>query len=342
MKILLISDGIPGHANQAKGLIEHLKNFKGEEEVIVNECVYPLKYHWMRPIFRWLLNLQVTFAEKLIYFGYGVKKISTDYDLILSAGGNTSFLNAQLGISLSTNNLYIGSLRGLKPELFKIILTLESLGTKNNILMPFAVCRTTKNNTLQAAKSHFKNEQPHQVWAMIIGGDGAHCHYQKNDWKQLAEAMQVISLNEGIKWLVTTSRRTGLANEKILKSLIPMDIIEEAVWYNHQPQKIMNAYLGRASMVFCTIDSMAMMSEAISSATRTIALRPEKSRLEERYQNALNQLQQQQLLTVIEIEKFSKSNLSSPDSASNEELENKINTIYQKLMSSLESTGIVN
>ena len=340
MRILLLSDGLPGHANQAKGLIFHIQQHFGSQKLVIEEQIHPLRHHWMRPLLKLLLNFSSSISRKLVYFAYGFAQLSSSYDLIVSAGGNSSFLNAQLANDLETKNVFIGSLRGLKASLFKTIITLESIHSKNNIIMPFAISSTTFSSTKAAAEKYFGSANDVKVWAMIIGGKGANCDYSENDWRTLAEAMTNLSQKYQIKWLVTTSRRTGLKHERILKNLIPEKILLEAVWYNHEPKKVMNAYLGKAHNIFCTVDSMAMLSESISSGTGTTALVPEKNDISERYQNALNLLQQKKLLKQISINQLLQED-SLLDAKNEDEIEEKIDHYYKKLIEQLIDKNIL-
>jgi len=296
MKILLLSDGIPGHVNQARGLINLFKQQNSELEF--EEKIVKFKHKWLRPLLKKVLNNKNNLATKLVCFAYGfnLKAITEKYNLILSAGGNTSYLNAVIADEFSLKNIFIGSLRNLNANLFSVNLTLEKTHQENNVVMQIAPCLTSSKSTIAASQQYFKLDNSETIWFMIIGGDGAGCHYSKADWLALVENMVLLSKQHHIKWLITTSRRTGLENEKILKSMVPDEVIAEAVWYNHSPQKVMQAYLGMASKVFCTVDSMSMISESISSGTDTTTLVPRMNNMTERYQQALTRLEFQGLI----------------------------------------------
>jgi len=48
-------------------------------------------------------------------------------------------------------------------------------------------------------------------WLLLIGGNGAGYRYEDADWRALAAAVNRLGKEEGVRWLVTTSRRTGAA-----------------------------------------------------------------------------------------------------------------------------------
>ena len=336
MRILLLSDGVPGHVNQAKGLIQHLSEIVYEANIQIDEKVITLKYRWMRILLRVILNNELARLYFIIRFAYGNPGINGTYDLIISAGGNTSFLNAELAKNLNIHNIFIGSLRKLKASLFTVVMTLEPVNVGNNIIMPFAPCLTTLKSTREAAKKYFGKDEDEKIWLMIIGGNGARCEYTEDDWQLIADAMKYFSEQFNIKWLLTTSRRTGLENEKLLKTKIPSDILEAAVWYNHHPEKVMQAFLGRASLVFCTVDSMSMLTESISSCSQTIAILPGKHHMTKRYMNALDNLKSEQLLSLITIEDLKTSiNTDCMYLYNNALMKDKVSQSYQVLAEEL-------
>ncbi|MCP5208702.1 MAG: mitochondrial fission ELM1 family protein [Hahellaceae bacterium] len=288
--IWLISDGIPGHLNQALGLTETLQEIIGATSL---HCIdATLKRKWLRPLLGVAINANnLSASERLTKLAYGIVALPDQRpDLIISAGGNTSFINALFGKRYQCPCLFIGSLRKLQADCFTAVLTLEAIPeASNNIVMEIPPTRITPEKAAQAGVwiTQHSNQAPEYLWGMIIGGEGAGFTYGEQDWKALAEAMVSLSQSQGIKWLITTSRRTGIENEKILKAAIPENIIEKAVWYNHQPEKTMLAFLGASSRVFCTADSMSMIAESVSAGSTVTVLTPKQSNPNEKYENAL-------------------------------------------------------
>ena len=96
LRVLILSDGVPGHVNQARGLVHWLSK---RYELVCSEQAVSLR---ARPAARVLLP----YALKVRGIGANVGKAfyrtngldGTPPDLIISAGGNTSFLNIALAI----------------------------------------------------------------------------------------------------------------------------------------------------------------------------------------------------------------------------------------------------
>ncbi|PIP78958.1 MAG: hypothetical protein COW84_10520 [Gammaproteobacteria bacterium CG22_combo_CG10-13_8_21_14_all_40_8] len=338
MNILIISDGVPGHENQSIGLVELLQRQNGK---IKYELVrFKLKMKWMRYLLAMALNQHAKIAAlfiKLIYrFQTGID--FTHYDLIISTGGNTSFFNAYCGSTKLLKNIFIGSLRNLQPHLFSAILTLEDLGVKNNVVMPLSPTRVTQAKVKESAKKYLESHAgaKNDLWLMILGGNGGGCIYTQMDWINLANGMTALAQKYQIQWLITTSRRTELSNEKILQKLIPQDIIFEAVWYNQKPEKVMLPFLGLASKVFCTIDSMSMVTESISSGNHTLVMSPESYQPTDRFEQAIMRFEaagfiQTDTLKNLSKIQFSTSSLSSSSKPSNfdQALKNLADTVMR-------------
>jgi mitochondrial fission protein ELM1 len=276
-------------------------------------------------------------ASTLISFAYKIDSIThvADFDLLISAGGNTSFLNAELGAREGIKNLFMGSLRNLSADLFSAVLTLEPINTGNDIVMDCPPSLTTYENNQQAAATYRENHDMGEtpIWLMIVGGDGAGCRFVSQDWIALAEGMQHLAERYQITWLLTTSRRTGIKNEIELQKRIAPNVLLDAVWYNHKPEKVMQAYLGLAENVFCTIDSISMITEAISSCVKTNSLAPEVAKLDVRDQDAMDKFSAMKLLKKIRLDE-----LSDYDYSDNEfNLKSLVDSHYQKLAADIKN-----
>ena len=111
-------------------------------------------------------------------------------------------------------------MRQLKAELFDAILVLEPDLPKPFISLPVSPMPLSQA-TLQQHGKQWHSEHPHveqQVWTMQIGGDGAGAQYQEQDWIQLAKQMNLLARQHRIKWLLSTSRRTGNRLKKFCSS----------------------------------------------------------------------------------------------------------------------------
>ena len=190
--------------------------------------------------------------------------------LILSAGGNTLFANAAIAKVYGVSNIFSGTTKGYQHKLIRLIFTVTPLKDR------------THNTVLDLPPANFSLEhEDHpelpsiRPYALLIGGEGAGYVYQNTDWLLLAEALVKISLRDKRKWLLTTSRRTGAQTENLLRRAVPTECCEKAVWYATEPAKVVKLFLNECEIVFCTEDSLTMISEAIYAHKPVITLQPE-------------------------------------------------------------------
>lgn len=302
--VWVISDGIPGHFNQSKGILLAL------------EQLYDLNVEWIelylksgiyRRVLSWLLNRcaarQVQLSTGLIPFFYQGKLPSGQPDIVIGAGGKSMFAVGWLGQALAAKTIFAGSLRQLKPKLFNAVLILEPNAQAPFISLQTSPMPISQALLKQAAETWLAEQHQHgqcqsekPLWAMLIGGDGAGAHYQDSDWSNLALQMNALAAQHHIQWLITTSRRTGANAEQILKQYLnPVHVID-AVWWSEKPRPVTSSYLGLSQVVYCTIDSMSMIMEAVSAMRPVVAVIPRHFAPDQNFQNAMNRLQQQKLV----------------------------------------------
>ncbi|XID75722.1 ELM1/GtrOC1 family putative glycosyltransferase [Alkanindiges sp. WGS2144] len=303
--IWVISDGIPGHFNQSKGILLAL------------EQLYSLRVEWVdlrlrsgiyRRILSWLLNHSRPALNLLSWF-YRGQLPSGKPDMVIGAGGKSAFAVAWIGQFFAAKVIFAGSLRQLRPELFDAVLILEPSTQTPFISLQTSPMPINQPILKQAADAwlaeHNQPEKP--LWAMLIGGDGAGAHYQDSDWQNLALHMNTLAEKQNIQWLITSSRRTGNDAEQVLRQHLNNAFVADAVWWSDMPYPVTSAYLGLSEVVFCTIDSMSMMMESISAMRPVVAVKPEYFVPDDNFQQAIDRLKQQQLIASCKVIELSQS-----------------------------------
>lgn len=310
MKVWLLSDGLPGHVNQARAIASLLG-------LSVTEVPMRLRHKlWrvvLKVVVKWFPSSRM--AARLLRCAYQMVLPLEPPTLVLSAGGNTSFANALIARQYKSRNFFIGSLRGLSPKAFTAVFTLEPIDASNNVVMAVPPSPLLLADLAEAGDAFRATlaEPDEKLWAMIIGGDGAGFHYQPVDWAALASAMIQLSAQYHCRWLLTTSRRTGLSVEQMLRSLIPPENLADAVWYGSAPRPVMKAFLGAAECIFVTADSMSMLADAMATSRPVYALLPNQSAPDERYQAALSRFAQDGFLVEVEVSSLEQQVISEVD-----------------------------
>lgn len=292
-KILILSDGRPGHFNQSQAVVDAIKKLDEVELTYINIKIRRLGKYLLRIIlnsnkarelFRGKFSLKTI---KIFYKGY---EWTEQPDIIISAGKDTSFLNSVLALMHGSKNIFIGNPKKLDNYLFTTILTVLDLGLDNQIVLDVAPTRIYDGDLTAFAKSY--NIDTEYIYAtLLIGGNGSGYEYSEKD---IDELISFVNATVGkIKWLVTTSRRTFMEYEKKMDKRMKADCF---IAFNKNPQKVVAGFLELSSIVFVTEESASMVSEGIASCKPVVTLAPKNYSIDKNYLQILNTFQEKQLI----------------------------------------------
>ncbi|MFC3153099.1 ELM1/GtrOC1 family putative glycosyltransferase [Litoribrevibacter euphylliae] len=119
-------------------------------------------------------------------------------------------------------------------------------------------------------------------WCLLIGGNARGFSYSDVHWKELVDYVIDSCVSENIRWVISTSPRTGLEAEDYLKRRLTensgfsgdLHLWSEGVSENRVS---VISLLAQAHRVYVTEDSASMLSEAVNTRMPVISLRPKKS-----------------------------------------------------------------
>lgn len=281
-KILIISDGNPGHYNQSRAVADAIKEiFPAEDRIIEVKLRKVLK-----PIIRFLLNSKLNFIFKNNPIG-AVKLFYKDFDfdfkpdIIISSGKNTSFLNGLFGLSNDNKNFFIGNPKKLDNNLFTAVFTVLELGFDNEIIIETAPTKISVPNIESFIEEYGLNPE-YNFFALLIGGDGAGYRYTEED---IGNLIKLVNENSNAKWLVTTSRRTDEKFEELMEKEMNAEIFTP---YNKEPKKVVSSFMALSDAVFVTEDSTSMIGEGIASQKPVFSLIPKVYQNEDNYEKIIN------------------------------------------------------
>jgi len=168
---------------------------------------------------------------------------------------------------------------------------------------------------------------------MIIGGDGKSHTYQPDEWNSLGQEMSRLAKEHGIKWLVSTSRRTGGDNEALLKEALDPACVCEAIWWATEPKKGLAAYIHAGEKVFVTRDSLTMISEVVAVKGRAEVVYPSNFRLgpESAYERYLGRLAKERRLGAHPINRIELNGILPPLTSVNEEQQIFIRSLLARI-----------
>jgi mitochondrial fission protein ELM1 len=287
--VWVLSDDQPGHYNLSRGIVAALRRIQPVQEIWLT---MELRAGLGRNLLRAYLN-RVHKPSSLLWLRlfYKMNDFPADAcDLIVSAGGKTSFANAWLAQCMGVPNVYAGSLRRLSSRLFSVVLTLEPIDAAASNLVLDLPPSVIDFDDLQIQGERFLDQLglgEQRCWTLMIGGNGAGYRYRRQDWQTLARVMNALARRYGIRWLLASSRRTGKRAGQVIRHNLDKKLVAAHSWYDEGDEFSAEAWLGAAERVFVTEDSMTMLTEAIYSRRPVVSLRPRHAVPTDRYERMM-------------------------------------------------------
>lgn len=277
LRVLLLSDERPGHYHLSEGVVAALERVRPVE--LHRQTVRRRKFLPMR-FLRFFFRTGLWSTKTLLRRGYGLKaRQLPQVDLVLSAGGETIMANILAARLLKAENIFCGSLRKVAPENFSLVLTSYErfadlarhiVCLKPNKIDPDALGRP-------AQIPHFDRAHPPQRIGFLVGGNSGLFSYRKEEWERVIDFMTHISREWGVRWLVSTSRRTeSWVGDQFAKLALNKNVIEQFIDYRRAGPGTLSDIFAYSDMILCTEDSSTMISEAICARLPVVGIAPEK------------------------------------------------------------------
>lgn len=313
-RILVLHDGKPGHLSQSLGLARMIESrcLRCECEIVVVKAVPRIKL--LNRLARRLVMSPTPFLRSLVFSLYRIEKRAIEMiDLVVSFGGNVVALNIAFSKQLEIPNALIGNSYSIPEHAIRAHLSLNGeLGGGNAIATSVVLCRIDQVRCQRAGQE--LQDQGRPLWTLLVGGDGSGYDYHDADWHRLGAGIRALSEQYGIQWLISSSRRTGAAATKILQRYMDDDVCRAAIWYEDGHSEPLDAFLGAASRIFCTEDSLSMVSEAVAMDKPVVSLRPTETLPTSTHGKAINYMAKIQLLERVDINAMAqyRSSLTAP------------------------------
>ena len=285
MKLLLFSDGRPGHANLSEGIAAAI----ARRQSVSIERIDVSRGRWPGPIAA-LSTRSVLSDERILSMIYGIDPNTLSAaDIIISAGSETLAANICAARLLGAQNVFYGSLRQYRASDFSLVLT----SYRQSVQAP---------NIVQAMKPSAldpdiipdveRGRRPKRL-GLLVGGPTSGINYSKRDWQQLRDVVKETSDEFGIRWTVSNSRRTPHDATALLRELTTVGgPIEMLIDVDDPNGAGLTELFRTVDGVVCTADSSSMISEGIWARRPLLAVSPNTFRLtrkESQYRNWLAQ-----------------------------------------------------
>lgn len=268
----LIDCGLPGHTTQVEAIGKILAEHPGAE---LHRIPAELRVHgnalgFLRALAGAIPRPFTRLLAKIMY-----RKLefpASPPDLVISSFSHTISLCRLISRTYPCFSIYSGSLSRKRARWFDLAIVPCPAGLPGELVPPVMPTGRSPEEAAAATTALWPENPPHDCWTMVIGGSSRSARYAAEDWEALAGRMNRAAEHHGIRWLVSTSRRTGAENEEILKRNLRPTAIADAVWWSSGPRKVLAAFIAAGQRVFVTADSATMISEVIAIRGRATAL----------------------------------------------------------------------
>lgn len=276
LKILLLSDGRPGHFNLSEGVVaaaERLRPVAVERRIVQ-------RGRWPGTVLAGWSNSGWA-PERLLRVAYGIEPGGLPVaDLVLSAGAETLAANVACARTRGAANIFYGSLRWFQPRDFSLALTSYASDCRHPN-QAFAL----KPSPAAINAWQRRRAAPPRVdeIGILIGGPSGEMSYTAQDWQRLIDLIEWLG-RRTYRCLVANSRRTPAEVSDRLAALAAHGDgpIAQFIDARQPDAPSLLPILERASWLFVTDDSSSMVSEAVAAGVPVIGLSPARRALERR------------------------------------------------------------
>lgn len=296
-RVIIFSDGIKGHLNQSRGVALWLSRIAGAE---VMELEVPRLYGARRALalkigakslasrdhgnaVRWLEQAGgIHLAEGVSRAARGDREAPSNF-LCLSAGSTAApyCLATAILLGCPAATVMSPSALGNEPFDFAIVPGHDFPAPAPNVFLTLGAPNAIDTEKLAVeAENLFSAYPPLSLnrWGILVGGDDANYRITPEWTREAVGRLATEAEKAGADLYLTTSRRTSRKTEEALSALAknggsPFRMLFLASGDSSNP---VPGILGGCSEVFCTEDSVSMVSEAATAGFRVRILRVER------------------------------------------------------------------
>jgi len=274
LRILLISDGRPGHFNLSEGIIAALARRRAVE---VNRLEVR-KPGWVPGAHLSAITNAKVPPHRVLRTIYRISPDLLDRpELIVSAGGNTLAANNAAARITKAPNVFYGSLRRFRPADFALAMTSYAADANApNRLMWLKPSKLDPDTLVKPSTRDRRDHRPPQTFGLIIGGDAGTVRFADTDWIELLRFIDTCRTEFGGRWIVANSPRTPESISDRLAQLAgsPDSPIARYIDVRTAGAGTLGVLLAQSAAVVCTADSSTMLSEAVWMQRPVIAVAP--------------------------------------------------------------------
>ncbi len=250
-RLLILSDGKPGHVNQSIAFARHL----GYEYDLCRTAFtsrFSKSVSYLADRFRVKLETLFTTDE-----------IDGCYRAVVSAGSETYYANRLLADKLGTKSVAI-----MLPQGYRLDYDLIVAQQHDNPPLRKNILSLPINLTYVEPQGLVTPEPNCRYVSIIIGGNSKQVDLEPKLLEQ--QLQRIFDLFPGHRFWLTTSRRTPAEIEVMLKKFS----FDRAIYYSTEQINPIPDFLQHSEYLFLTADSSSMISEAVSFGSAAVEVLP--------------------------------------------------------------------
>jgi len=277
MRVLILSDGVPGHDRSSLGILTALAKHRSVDARVLS----------IRETLRLSRRVKRTLAG-LLPFGtfwttfYRIGGEPSPFnpvpvthaipdgpiDLVISTGPRTSAANIAMARRLKARNTYFGFSKWPSDGFYTVLLTSERRAPHPHRAYTLRPSELDASDLPEARPLAPNGTERHA--SILFGGQSKHYYYTMADMELLAERIVALTRRlSWLKWTIFDSRRSPKEEFDCLVDLVAASgsAVEFVRFADHG--LLSNNPAFRSDLVLVTADSMSMLAESIASCRPT-------------------------------------------------------------------------
>jgi mitochondrial fission protein ELM1 len=277
LAVLLVRDPRPGHFSQVEGVALALAKLR-PVEVVQRIDVHPRAF--ARGELRdWLFNSLRLYPARMLNLLFDIQfDPAMKLDVVVSSGRKSLIAGSLIAHLTGARHVVSGFLDGYDPSAYDLMLVQSPryAGEPHCAYSPLP-------NTVDASKLSVprplrsEGDLNGARMSLFLGGNAGSYKYQPSDWTAVAAFVAQSAARYGIRWSVSTSRRTKDVAVDTFRELAGRGMLETFVDYRKAGPGS-NAPLMNADLLVVTEDSRSMTAESLATGRPVVLLRPQHVR----------------------------------------------------------------
>jgi len=289
-----VTDGSAGMNSQVRGLAEALK---------VN---YELKTIDLR--FPWnILPVGIFPIYPIIFQNLSLINLSNAPNILITCGRQSVYFSLYLKRRFGSKifNIHIQNPR-VNPNEFDLVIAPTHDNLKNpNVISTDLAINHINSEIIESNIELFKNDFSNidlPICCILVGGKSRNYIFDRKALEDLTAKLKNLQLNNKIKLIILSSRRT----DQFIIDHLDNEFGDSHISWNEDNNPYI-ALLGLSKFIICTSDSVSMISEAIYSKKSVFIYRLKSSKKNNRIENFINSVLDKGFIKLIPnlIEEFS-------------------------------------